>query len=118
MNKIRAILIGDVVGPLGCAMFQKHIAKLKEEHKADLVIVNGENSSARGRGITSKIMNFFKHNHANIVTSGNHIWAEKEIYSYLENNKDLFYLQGGTLVPRLYYRIYQAFLFALHDYNR
>ena len=70
-------------------MFQKHIAQLIKRHNIDAVIVNGENSSGRGRGITSKIMRFFKHNNADIVTSGNHVWDDKEIYEYLNQNKDL-----------------------------
>lgn len=90
MKSIRALLIGDVVGTLGCALFQKHAAKLKERYKANILIVNGENSGPRGRGITSKIVDFFKHNHADVITSGNHIWAEKDIYGYFEQgHKDL-----------------------------
>ena len=41
-------------------MVQKHLAALKKEFAIDLVIVNGENSSPRGRGITPKIVKFFK----------------------------------------------------------
>lgn len=89
MAKIKAIFIGDVVGTLGCAMFQKHIVKLKEKYGAELVFVNGENSGPRGRGINPKIVQFFKHNHVNIITSGNHIWADKEIYEYMKQNTDL-----------------------------
>ncbi len=89
MEKIRVLFIGDVVGETGRDMFQKHIDKLKERHKIDAVIVNGENSSGRGRGISSKIMRFFKHNNADIVTSGNHVWDDKEIYDYLNQNNDL-----------------------------
>ncbi|OGB84606.1 metallophosphoesterase [candidate division TM6 bacterium RIFCSPHIGHO2_12_FULL_32_22] len=86
---MRILLIGDVVGNLGCAVFQKHIDSLRKQFKIDGVIVNGENSSPRGRGITSKIVNFFKHNGANVITSGNHIWADKEIYSYIDQHDDL-----------------------------
>lgn len=89
MSKIRILLIGDVVGSSGCQMFQKHIASIKEKHKVEGLIVNGENSAADGRGITVKGMNFFKHNKVDIVTSGNHIWAKHEIYQYLNENKDL-----------------------------
>lgn len=85
---IRILFIGDVVGSLGRAMFQKHIDALRTQHQIDGVVVNGENS-CDGRGITSRIMRFFKHNGADVVTSGNHIWAKKEIYGYLTENKDL-----------------------------
>jgi len=88
-SKLRILLLGDIVGPAGCAIFQKHISRIKEKYKISGVIVNGENSACDGRGITVKLMNFFKHNGANVVTTGNHIWAKKEIYQYLRENKDL-----------------------------
>jgi metallophosphoesterase (TIGR00282 family) len=86
---IRILCVGDVVGPLGCAVFQKHINALKVEHQIDGIIVNGENSSSDGKGITTRIVQFFKHNGADVITSGNHIWAKKDIYNYLTHNKDL-----------------------------
>jgi len=88
-GKLRVLLVGDVVGTAGRAMFQKHIQTIKKAHNIDAVIVNGENSSSQGRGITSRIVKFFKHCGADVVTSGNHIWHEREIYNYLDVNQDL-----------------------------
>lgn len=88
-QNVRILFVGDVVGVPGRTIFQKHIDRIRQEYAADAVIVNGENSDARGRGLTSRIMNSFKHNGASVVTSGNHIWANKEIYTYLEQNTDL-----------------------------
>ena len=88
-NKLRIALIGDIAGVPGRAFFQKHIGPLKEQHKLDAVIVNGENSAADGRGITPPIMHFFKHNGVAVVTSGNHIWAKREIIPYLSEHTDL-----------------------------
>ncbi len=89
MGILKVILLGDICAAPGRAMFQKYSAQLKKQYGADALIVNGENSASNGRGITSRIMHFFKHNGANVVTSGNHIWASKEIYSYLKEHKDL-----------------------------
>lgn len=89
MSSIRILIIGDVVGVPGCAMFQKHVSHLRKQYSVDAVIVNGENSSATGRGITPKIAHFFKHNGANVITTGNHIWANKEIYQYLNDHSDV-----------------------------
>jgi len=86
---VRVLLLGDVVGNTGRCMFQKHIKKVKEEHSIDFVIVNGENSNNNGRGITSRIVNFFKHNGADVITSGNHIWNQYEIQEYLQTHSDL-----------------------------
>lgn len=88
-DNLRILFVGDVVGQLGCAIFQKHISRLKKEHNIDSIIVNGENSHSQGRGITPGIVNFFKHHSVDVITSGNHIWARKEIYPYLEQNNDL-----------------------------
>lgn len=85
---VRILFLGDVVGPLGLAMVQKHIDTIRRTYRIDGVVVNGENS-ADGKGITSKIVKFFKHNDVDVITTGNHIWAKKEIYSYLAENKDL-----------------------------
>ena len=87
-NKIHVLMFGDVVGAAGQMVLQKHLPSLKEKYKSDVVIVNGENS-ADGKGITSKIMRFFKHIGVDVVTTGNHIWQKREIYSYFGQNKDL-----------------------------
>lgn len=89
MSVLSVLLLGDICAAPGRAIFQKHIAHLREKYAADAVIVNGENSASTGKGITSRIMHFFKHNGVNVVTSGNHIWAQKEIYGYLQEHKDL-----------------------------
>jgi len=88
MESIRVLLMGDVVGAAGCAMVQKHLDKIKQQYNIDAVILNGENC-ARGKGITPKNVRFFRHNGVDVVTSGNHIWKHKEIYSYLKEHTDL-----------------------------
>ncbi|MCL4360969.1 TIGR00282 family metallophosphoesterase [Candidatus Dependentiae bacterium] len=87
-DKIRILMFGDVVGGVGRMVLQKHLPHLKEKYKADAVIVNGENS-AEGKGITSRIMKFYRHIGVDVVTSGNHIWQKREIYNYFGQNKDL-----------------------------
>ncbi len=85
----RILFLGDLIGAAGAAMFQKHIKRLKHEHSIDAMLVNGENSAHDGRGITPKVMKFFKHHDVSMVTTGNHIWQKKEIYPYLNEHKDL-----------------------------
>ncbi len=84
METIRVLMLGDLVGAAGRAVFAKHIGSLKEKHAIDAVIVNGENSSNQGRGITPAIADFFKEHGVDCVTTGNHVWQRHEIYSYLE----------------------------------
>lgn len=88
MKLIKLLCIGDVVGATGRTMFQKHIGRLRETYGLDGIIVNGENS-AHGKGITTRIVKFFKHNHVNVITTGNHVWHHKEVYQHLKDNSDL-----------------------------
>lgn len=78
-------MVGDLVGSPGRAVFKKHIAHLMKTHTIDALIVNGENS-AHGRGITSRIAQFFKEQGVHCVTTGNHVWHHKDIYHYLQLN--------------------------------
>ncbi|MBI2345062.1 TIGR00282 family metallophosphoesterase [Candidatus Dependentiae bacterium] len=86
---MRVLIIGDVVGNIGCMMVQKHLRNLQEQFQIDATIVNGENSNQNGRGISSKIMNSFKHNGVNVVTTGNHVWDNQDIYEYMRHNNDI-----------------------------
>jgi metallophosphoesterase (TIGR00282 family) len=98
-KEIKILVFGDVVGNLGCVAFQKHVQQLKKQHQASFVIVNGENSSGNGRGITPRLVQFFKHSGADVITSGNHIWACKDIIEYVDNHDDLLRpanFPGGT----------------------
>lgn len=89
MNEVKIVCVGDVVGPAGRALVQKIVPKFKRDHGIDCMIINGENSAHDGRGITERIVHAFKHNGADVITTGNHVWAKKEIYAYLDKNTDL-----------------------------
>lgn len=81
---MRVLFLGDIVGASGRAMFEKHIDSLKIKFAIDGIVVNGENSSEQGRGITPKIADFFQSNGVDCITTGNHIWYRREIYPYLD----------------------------------
>ncbi len=89
MSTVRVLFIGDLVGNAGLAIFAKHIDRVRKKHAIDALIVNGENSAPQGRGITPKIAQFFKEHGVDVITTGNHIWQNKEIYAYLDSHKDL-----------------------------
>jgi hypothetical protein len=88
-KSIRVLIIGDVVGNIGCMMVQKHIKNLQTQFQIDATIVNGENSNQNGRGISSRIMQSFKHNGVDVVTTGNHVWDNQDIYEYMRNHTDI-----------------------------
>jgi metallophosphoesterase (TIGR00282 family) len=85
-STIRVLILGDVVGIPGRVMLQKHLRSLQQQHHIDATIVNGENSHTNGRGITSRIAQFFFHNGVDVVTTGNHVFDQQEIYEYLKTN--------------------------------
>ena len=89
MKQIKILVFGDVVGNLGCALFSKHASTLKKQFAADFMVVNGENSNSTGRGITPRLVEFFQEREVDVITSGNHIWACKEIEEYLTTHDDL-----------------------------
>ena len=75
-------MIGDVVGKPGRAAVQTLVPGLQREYGIDLVIANGENS-AGGFGITPETAQELMDGGVDIITSGNHIWKQKEIIPYL-----------------------------------
>jgi len=81
-------MIGDIVGRPGRRIVIENLNKIKEENKIDFVITNGENC-AGGFGITSKIANNLFNNGIDVITSGNHIWKNKEILSFINKETRL-----------------------------
>jgi metallophosphoesterase (TIGR00282 family) len=105
---MRILFIGDVMGRSGREALETHLPKLREELKADFVIVNGENA-ASGAGITDKICKEFYDLGADCITTGNHIWDQREIIPYIGRDKKLLrpanYPEG---TPGLGYNKYQT----------
>lgn len=86
---IKLLFVGDLVGEPGCALFAKHSAELRRVHSLDLIVVNGENTAKDGRGITPQIAQALKEQGADVITTGNHVWAKRDIYSYFTDHKFL-----------------------------
>lgn len=88
-NSLKFMFIGDIIGSQGLDVFLKHLPILKEKYLLDSVIVNGENTGKNGKSTTDKIVNRLVAAGVDVVTSGNHIWENKEIYSFLNNTDKL-----------------------------
>lgn len=82
-RSLRFLFVGDLMGEPGLKVFSRQLPKLKEQYSVDSIIVNGENSNKNGKGITEKIVKKLIELGVNVITSGNHIWQNKEIYGYL-----------------------------------
>src|ERR1700674_1199260 len=77
------LFLGDVVGEPGRSAVIAQLPRLKELHALDFIIVNGENA-AGGRGITPKITIDLLRAGVSVITTGDHIWDQKEIFAFLE----------------------------------
>ncbi|MCQ2417021.1 MAG: YmdB family metallophosphoesterase [Oscillospiraceae bacterium] len=73
---MRVLMFGDVVGEAGSACFQKYAPKLKREHQADIIVVNGENS-AKGNGILPQSASELMSGGADVITTGNHCFRRR-----------------------------------------
>ncbi len=82
---IRVLAVGDVYGSVGRRAFKRLLPGLRAETRADLVIVNGENS-AGGRGISLKTARELRDAGADVITLGNHTWSQPDITQVLEDD--------------------------------
>ncbi len=79
---MKVLYCGDVVGQTGRRVIIERIPELRERLDLDFVIVNGENS-AHGFGITDKICEAFYDVGVDAITTGNHVWDQREIMNYI-----------------------------------
>jgi metallophosphoesterase (TIGR00282 family) len=77
------LVIGDIIGRPGRQAIQQLVPALRREYGLDLVIANGENT-AGGFGLTPDTATELLDAGIDVLTSGNHIWAQKEIIPYLD----------------------------------
>jgi metallophosphoesterase (TIGR00282 family) len=76
------LFLGDIVGEPGRSAVVSQLPRLREKFAADFVVVNGENA-AGGRGITGKITIDLLRAGVSVVTTGDHIWDQKDIIGFL-----------------------------------
>jgi metallophosphoesterase (TIGR00282 family) len=76
---MRILMLGDIVGAPG----RRAVARFLRDRSYDLVVANGENASG-GIGITPTDVRQLLDDGITILTSGNHIWARKEIIPWLD----------------------------------
>jgi len=78
---IRILFLGDIVGEPGRTAVIDSLSEIRKTHDIDFIIVNGENS-AGGRGITPKISIDLLRAGAAVITTGDHVWDQKDIIDY------------------------------------
>jgi len=83
-DEFRILFVADVVGHPGRDAVKALLPGLKKELRPHLTIVNGENA-AGGFGLTAKIVAELRASGADVITSGNHVFAQKEFVGELPN---------------------------------
>lgn len=82
------LFISDIFGKPGREALLAKLSWLKEEYSADFVIANGENT-ASGAGITTKIAEKLLAGGVDIITTGNHVWRQKEVLPFLNRSEQI-----------------------------
>jgi len=86
---MRILFLGDVVGIAGCSKIMNNLLSEIKTHKIDFVIINGENADETGVGLKKEICEDFFKCGVNVITTGNHVWDQKEIMNYIDKEDRL-----------------------------
>jgi metallophosphoesterase (TIGR00282 family) len=82
------LAVGDVIGKPGRQAFARFIPEIKQHYGVDFIIVNAENV-AGGIGVTPDTAADLLNAGADVLTSGNHVWAQRDIISLLDGDMPL-----------------------------
>jgi len=85
---MRLLFLGDVVGRVGRDVVVAELPGLRSTYAIDFVVINGENS-AGGFGITEKICEQLLDAGADVITTGNHVWDQRETMVFIERQERL-----------------------------
>ena len=106
---MRILFLGDVVGTSGCLKIKNNLLDQIRKQDIDFVILNAENADASGAGLTKEICEDFFSCGVNVITTGNHVWDQKDIMNYIE--KEYRLLRPKNLIepaPGKGFEIYKA----------
>jgi metallophosphoesterase (TIGR00282 family) len=101
------LAVGDIVGRTGIDKLKELLPKIIQENNIDFVIVNGENA-ADGMGLTEKIYKEILSAGANVVTMGNHTWAKKDIFNFIDDEQIIRPANYPDNNPGKGYKIYDC----------
>ena len=86
---MKILFLGDVVGISGRSMLLNSLLSEIKNKKIDFVVVNGENAADAGVGITEEICKDFFNCGVDVITTGNHVWDQKETINHIEKENRL-----------------------------
>lgn len=85
---MRVLFVGDVVGKPGRDVLGRRLGGLQKRFGADFTVVNAENA-AGGKGITPEIGGEIFRLGTDVISSGNHIWAQQSVNAYIDGEARL-----------------------------
>ncbi len=88
VSTLKLMMVGDVVGKPGIQALKKCLPRLIADHKLDFIVANGENV-AGGIGITPELTKELLGIGIDCITTGNHIWRQREIRDYISRQPRL-----------------------------
>ena len=85
---MKVLFLGDVVGNSGRMAIKKELKNQIIKNNIEFVIANGENAADEGVGITKIISEEFFNSGVDVITTGNHVWDQKETADYINIETD------------------------------
>lgn len=83
---MKLVFIGDVCYKPGRKFLQERLGNILKKYEAGFCVVNGENT-AGGKGINGAVAKELFESGADIITTGNHVWAKKEVFFFIDSEK-------------------------------
>ena len=86
---MKVLFLGDIVGNAGRLAIEQNLKDQIKKNDIAFVIANGENSANEGVGITKSISEKLFSSGVDVITTGNHIWDQKETANYINTESRL-----------------------------
>ena len=86
---MKILFLGDIVGDSGFKSVKNNLPNIISTKKIDFVCVNGENAASEGVGLTENIASELYNSGVDVITTGNHVWDQKEIFDFIETENKL-----------------------------
>ena len=86
---MKILFLGDVVGISGCSKIMNNLLDQVKKKKINFVVVNGENAADQGVGLTKEICEDLYRCGVNVITTGNHVWDQKDIMKFIDQENRL-----------------------------
>ena len=83
------LVLGDIFGNPGRVIVTEKLPGLIKDKKINFVIINGENSADNGLGITKKDAEELFVSGVDVITTGNHVWDQKETIKFIDEETRL-----------------------------